>query len=200
MLVAMENIIQSEAAKKGKKIFWTTFAGFFVWNSLSIYWVYNALRIIGPSAAAPVTLIPFSLAPLLMSAACWLYYRMRLATKISWSLIALVCFWIGYEYLNQSWELKFPWMTLGNGFAVSHQWVQWYEYTGVFGGTVWIWLVNIFGFLIYCGLQKKQSAALRSRRIITFVLLIVLPVGFSLYRYYTYTEQADPAAYRLINR
>ncbi|MEO6851098.1 MAG: apolipoprotein N-acyltransferase, partial [Mucilaginibacter sp.] len=76
MLVAMENIIGSSTAKKGKKIFGVTFIGFFIWNSFSIYWVYNALKMIGAVAALPVTLIPFSLAPLLMSTACWLYYRL----------------------------------------------------------------------------------------------------------------------------
>src|ERR1700742_3215374 len=67
MLVAIENIIQSSAVKKGKKIFGITFLGFLVWNVLSTYWVYNALKVIvGPVTAAPITLIPYGLAPLLM--------------------------------------------------------------------------------------------------------------------------------------
>ncbi|HTE01750.1 MAG TPA: apolipoprotein N-acyltransferase [Mucilaginibacter sp.] len=192
MLVAIENIIQSATAKKGKKIFWLSFLGFFVWNSLSIYWVYNALKMIGPVVAAPVTLIPFSLAPLMMATACWLYYRVRLVTKRGWALSALVCLWVGYEYLHQTWDLKFPWMTLGNGFAVSHQWVQWYEYTGAYGGTVWIWVINVLGFLIYDGLNKKQSKY-RRKLIIAFVLVLVFPLSFSLYRYSAYTEQQNPA-------
>jgi apolipoprotein N-acyltransferase len=193
MLVAMENIIKSTSLKKGRKIFGVTFTGFFIWNSLSIYWVYNALKIIGPTAAIPVTLIPFSLAPLLMSTACWLYYRLRLITKRHWSLAGLVCFWIGYEYLHQNWDLNFPWMTLGNGFAVTHQWIQWYEYTGVYGGTIWIWIVNILVFLIYNGLSEKQNSQVRLKLISAFVLILALPVSFSLYRYYTYKEQQNPS-------
>src|SRR3569833_1493131 len=127
MLMAVENIIRSDYKKKGKKIFGTAFLGFLVWNTLSVYWVYNALKMVGAVAALPVSLIPYSLAPLLMATVFWLYYRLRLVTKRHWSLVALVCFWVGYEYLNQSWDLRFPWMTLGNGFAVMHQWVQWYE-------------------------------------------------------------------------
>jgi apolipoprotein N-acyltransferase len=56
-------------------------------------------------------------------------------------------------------------MTLGNGFAVSHQWVQWYEYTGVYGGTVWIWIVNILLFLIYLGLKEGQNKKARLKLI-----------------------------------
>jgi apolipoprotein N-acyltransferase len=118
---------------------------------------------------------------------------MRAYTKRNISLALLVCLWIGYEYLHQTWDLKFPWMTLGNGFAVSHQWVQWYEYTGVYGGTLWIWLSNIFIFLIYIGLREAQPAAARLRQISIWVAIMILPLSFSLYRYYTYVENADPA-------
>src|SRR6202000_2532855 len=154
MLMAMENIIQSTSTKKGKLLFATTFIGFFVWNTLCIDCVYNSQKIIGPVISVPISLIPYSLGPLLMATACWLYYRLRLSIGRSWGLVGLVCFWIGYEYLPQNWDLAFPWMTLGNGFAVSHQWVQWYEYTGVYGGTIWIWVVNILIFLIYNGLRE----------------------------------------------
>ncbi|TWR30440.1 apolipoprotein N-acyltransferase [Mucilaginibacter pallidiroseus] len=193
MLVAIENIIKSTAAKKGKKIFNITFLGFFIWNTLCIYWVYNALKMIGPIVAAPITLIPYALGPLLMSTACWLYYRMRLASSRPISLVALVCFWIGYEYLHQSWDLNFPWMTLGNGFAVSHQWIQWYEYTGVYGGTIWIWTVNILAFLIYIGLREAQTSKLRIKLFTALALVLILPLGLSLYRYYNYQEQTNPS-------
>src|SRR6185437_13375188 len=193
MLVAIENIIRSDYTKKGKKIFGTAFIGFFIWNTLSIYWVYNALKMIGEVVALPVSIIPWSLGPLLMATACWLYYRLRRIASRGISLTGLVCFWIAYEYLHQSWPLAFPWMTLGNGFAITHQWVQWYEYTGVYGGTVWIWVLNILVFLIYMGLKEGQNKALRSKLISAFVIVLVLPLGFSLYRYYSYREQRNPS-------
>jgi len=193
MLIMMENIIQSDVAKKGKKIFGYTFLGFFIWNTLCIYWVYNALKMIGEVTAMPISLIPYSLGPLLMATACWLYYKLRGITNRGLSLFGLVCFWIGYEYLHQTWDLNFPWMTLGNGFAVSHQWIQWYEYTGVYGGTVWIWIINILLFLIYTGLREGKSKALRLNLIVAFVLVLILPLSYSLYRYNTYQEQPNPS-------
>lgn len=182
MLVAMENIISTPGEKKGRKIFRVTFLGFLVWNFLSIYWVYNALKDIGEITAIPVSIIPYALGPLLMAGACWFYFRLRLLTKRSWALAGLVCLWIGYEYLHQTWDLKFPWMTLGNGFATTHQWVQWYEYTGVYGGTVWIWVVNVFVFLIYTGLREAQIKAIRIRLIAGLALALLLPLGLSLNR------------------
>ena len=193
MLILMENIIQSDAKNKGRRIFRTTFWGFFIWNTLSIYWVYNSVKMVGNLIAIPISFIPYSLGPLLMAIACWLYYKMRCFTNRNISLVALVCFWIGYEYLHQSWDLAFPWMTLGNGFAVSHQWIQWYEYTGVYGGTVWIWAANILIFLIWMGVQEAQAKQERLRLITALTLVILLPLSFSLYTYYNYTESPDPA-------
>jgi apolipoprotein N-acyltransferase len=193
MLVAVENIIKSTSAKKGKKIFGVTFLGFFIWNTLCIYWVYNSLKTIGPVAAVPISLIPYSLGPLLMATACWLYYRLRLATNRSWGLAGLDCFWIAYEYLHQTWDLNFPWMTLGNGFAVMHQWIQWYEYTGVYGGTIWIWVLNILVFLIYTGFSEAQTKAIRLKLVSVFIIVLIVPIGFSLYRYDHYKEQSDPS-------
>jgi apolipoprotein N-acyltransferase len=193
MLIALENIIQGEHTRKGKKIFQTAFLGFFIWNTLSIYWVYNSLKIVGEIVAVPISLIPYSLGPLLMATACWLYFKLRQHLNRNISLALLVCLWIGYEYLHQTWDLKFPWMTLGNGFAVMHQWVQWYEYTGVYGGTVWIWASNIFIFLIYSGLREAQPAKARLKLISILVVVLILPLAFSLFRYYTYAEVKNPA-------
>ncbi|TWR25014.1 apolipoprotein N-acyltransferase [Mucilaginibacter achroorhodeus] len=193
MLVAVENIIKSDVKSKGKKIFHIAFLGFFVWNVLCIYWVYNALKIIGPVTAIPITLIPYSLGPVLMATACWLYYRLRLKANRTISLVGLVCFWIGYEYLHQSWDLNFPWMTLGNGLATTHQWAQWYEYTGVYGGTIWIWAINILVFLIYIGLRESQAKTIRLKLIVSLVLVFILPLSFSLYTYYQYQEVPNPS-------
>ena len=193
MLIAMENIIQSTAAEKGKKIFGVTFLGFFVWNTLCVYWVYNALKMVGGAVALPLSLVPYSLGPLLMATACWLYYRLRHITKREWALAGFICFWVGYEYLNQSWDLAFPWMTLGNGFAMAHQWVQWYEYAGVYGGTIWVLVLNILIFLIYIGLREAQSKQVRLKLISVFTVVLVLPLSWSLYRYYSYREQSNPS-------
>ncbi|RYY33571.1 MAG: apolipoprotein N-acyltransferase, partial [Sphingobacteriaceae bacterium] len=158
-----------------------------------IYWVYNSLKDAGAIVAVFIALIPYSLGPLLMATACWLYYRLRLKAGRNLSLIGLVVFWIAYEYLHQTWDLNFPWMTLGNGFAVSHSWVQWYAFTGVYGGTIWIWLVNILLFLGYIGLKENFSRAKKLKLYGGAALAIVLPLGISLGMYYTYTEAENPS-------
>jgi apolipoprotein N-acyltransferase len=143
--------------------------------------------------AALISLIPFGLGAVLMTLAFWLYYRMRLITSRIWAHTGLICFWIGYEYLHQSWDLAFPWMNLGNGFASTHQLVQWYEYTGVYGGTLWVLLTNILFFEIWISLKAGTLKLNRNRLIIPAAILVIFPIAISLTIYFNYTEKSNPA-------
>ncbi len=138
-----------------------------------------------------VSIIPFGLGSLLMAIAFWLYYRLRLVSKPLVSYTGLVCFWIGYEYLHQSWDLAFPWMNLGNGFAEAHYLIQWYEYTGVYGGTLWILACNILIFETYKA--YRATAAGKIKLTALAIAAALLPVIISLGVYYGYTEKSNPA-------
>ena len=50
-------------------------------------------------------------------------------------------------------------MLIGTVFAQQTQWVQWYEYTGVSGGTLWILVVNIF---IFNSIKKYNTQGLKA--------------------------------------
>jgi len=194
ILLAVENIIGSANKRKGNLVFKTSFFCFVVWNTASIYWVINSLTAVMPTMMAVfVSIIPFGLGSLLMAIAFWLYYRLRLIASKTLSYAGLICFWIGYEYLHQTWDLAFPWMNLGNGFAQSHFFVQWYEWTGVYGGTFWVLMSNILVFETYLAFRanepQKRKYILAGRSIAH----AVLPIVVSLIIYFTYSEDSNPA-------
>jgi len=194
LLLALEDVMRGDYQKKGAKVFLLGGLTGVVWNTASIYWVFNAMNAVMPVyAAAFVSLIPFCLAALLMAFAFRLYYQLRKRYAIGWSLAGLVSFWIAYEYLHQTWDLAFPWMTLGNGFANAHQMVQWYEYTGVYGGTVWIWALNILVFLAILSARDGFAPSHRRKLLSVVVLLIGVPTFWSLWRYTTYEERENPS-------
>ncbi|MGJ1284650.1 apolipoprotein N-acyltransferase [Sphingobacterium spiritivorum] len=194
LLLAIENVIRSSEVKKGRKIGGLAFITGFLWNTASIYWVYNAMSAGLPAyAALPISLIPFGLAPLLMTIVFGLYYRLRKKQSPVCSLIGLTAFWICYEYLHQWWDLAFPWMTLGNGFAATHPLIQWYEWTGVYGGSVWIWAVNILVFLLVLHKRNIQSLTKPKRTNIALIAVLFIPIGGSLIRYFTYEEHLNPS-------
>lgn len=195
LLIAIENIIRSDSfTKKGKKVFLTAGLTAVIWNTASIYWVYNSISAVMPwYIAIFISLIPFLLGALLMAIAFRLYYQMRKKVSIGFSLFGLLAFWISYEFLHQSWDLAFPWMTLGNGFANFHQLIQWYEFTGVYGGSIWIWLINILVFLLYLN-KKKMNVLIRPRLVkVMLVLLLAVPTIYSIVRYSTYEEHINPS-------
>jgi apolipoprotein N-acyltransferase len=144
-------------------------------------------------AAVMLSLIPFGLGAFLMTLSFWCYKK---AAKIVQPIIAdilLISFWLSYEYLHQTWDLKFPWMNLGNGFSATPQLIQWYEYTGVFGGTLWVLVSNILIFRVWKAF-KVESQRLQVKKLsISLAAWIVIPIAFSIYTYTTYQEEINPA-------
>ena len=194
LLIAIDQIKNGNSLKKGKKVFLTAGLTFLLWNTACIYWVYNAISADNNAIVAfLVSLIPFGLGALLMTFAFWLYYRLSRYTSKKVAYAGLLSFYIAMEYLHQTWELSFPWMTLGNGFAGMHQLAQWYEYTGVYGGSVWIILSNIFAFEAYKA-YKSQKGYMQYRPALAWALVVILPATLSLVKYNNYQERARPAS------
>lgn len=194
LLIAIENIIRGNYENKGRKIFLVSFVTGVTWNTASIYWVFNAMNAFLPSwVSILIALIPFTLAPLLMSIVFRLYYSLRKKRNISTSFIGLISLWIIYEYLHQYWDLAFPWMTLGNGFSNFHELVQWYSFTGVYGGTAWIWLVNVLVFLTYWQYKEKVYSFSQKKLIAGTGVVIIIPIASSLITYTSYVEHINPS-------
>jgi len=195
LLLSIENILLSPTQKKkGQKVFLLAGLTALLWNTASIYWVFNAISAVMPSYIAIfISLIPFGLAALLIAIVFRFYYQLRKRYSTIVSLTGLLCFWIAYEYIHQSWDLAFPWMTLGNGFASTHQLVQWYEYTGVYGGTLWIWLCNIALFLLFRKQFIYKERSIERRQILGFAALLLIPSGISIFQYFSYKENENPS-------
>ncbi|MDR6784039.1 apolipoprotein N-acyltransferase [Pedobacter africanus] len=193
LLAALDKLKQNKEGKTGKKVFLTAGLTFLIWNTACIYWVYNAISAVNnPVVAAFVSLIPFGLGALLMTFAFWLYYRLGRVVNKNLAYAGLVSFYVAMEYLHQSWDLAFPWMTLGNGLSGMHQLAQWYEYTGVYGGSVWILLSNILAFEAWKKWKSDTKGYSRIRPALTCALLVLLPAGLSLTRYSQYKEKEVP--------
>ncbi|RYD74492.1 MAG: apolipoprotein N-acyltransferase, partial [Sphingobacteriales bacterium] len=193
LFIALESIGKSGYKKTGKKIFLTAALTFLIWNTASTYWVYNAISAYnGTLVAIPVSLIPYGLGALLMTFAFWLFYRLEKYTSKKVAYLGLVSFYIALEYLQQSWDLAFPWMTLGNGLAGMHQLAQWYDYTGIYGGSLWILASNILAFEAYKKL-RSQTGYLKFRLAGIWALLVLIPVGISLTKYFSASQKGTPS-------
>jgi len=78
--------------------------------------------------------------------------------------------------LDQYWELTWTWLTLGNALAEYPSWAQWYSFTGVFGGTFWILLIN---YIVFQLLVKHKIWGLNLKRMLIPAAVIVVPILIS---------------------
>ena len=69
--------------------------------------------------------------------------------------VFFIIFFLAFEFLELNWDFNFPWLNLGNSFAKFPALVQWYEYTGVAGGSLWILLSNVFVLFFLNGVLEK---------------------------------------------
>lgn len=159
----------------GRAIFWHSYHAFVVWNILTTWWVCNSTLIAG--------LFAIFVNALLMTIPVMLGQAVRRQLPQA-ALASLAVFWITFEHLHLRWELSWPWLTLGNGLASLPAMAQWYEYTGVLGGSAWIWTVNILVF----GLLWQRSTG----RWVRLALAVLGPIGLSLGLYFTWQEQGNP--------
>jgi len=162
------------------KVLGYSYLSFFLWNLITTYWLYFST----PFGGAFAILVN----SLLMALVFLLYHIVAKRTNFKASSAFLICLWIVFERLHLNWEFSWPWLNLGNGFSSNINWIQWYEYTGTFGGTLWVWLVNIaiFKFFLLYKEHRKKEILIRSS--IKISLMIILPIALSYLILANYTE------------
>lgn len=196
LLIIEKQFTEAPFKQKALRIFGLSFLAFALWNGLSYFWlssahpqenatssqVYQAWFAYGFAVIANA---------LMMAAVFVLFHKIRKKNGNLYGYVFLPAIWMVFEKIHLNWELAWPWMNLGNGFASYYQWVQWYEYTGAFGGTLWVWLGNIFLFLGIMKLLERKPKIEFYQYLIYFLLIVLLPITVSYIIYENYEEQGE---------
>lgn len=163
---------------------------FFIWNIISTYWIKNS------DVVAAITVI--SLNTFVMSLTFGLFHitKEKFGRKIG--NFSLIVYWLSFEYIFLHAHLTWPWLNLGNALAGNIELIQWYEYTGTLGGTLWILTSNI----IITSLVKEYSLNKANKqllyRCLLAVMLIVSPILISKQLFKHYKETGDSVKFVLI--
>lgn len=171
-------------AKKTGSVIWYGIISFALFNLLTSYWVKYAAWV-GIIAAVIV-------GTLYMTLVYWLFHltRRKLGDRLGYA--GLVVYWLTFEFLYLRAQINFPWLILGNGFANDIMLIQWYEWTGALGGSIWVLLMNIVIFKLIRGWLANRSFPANKFRISWVVGIFFVPFLFSLVRYLSYEEKEDP--------
>ncbi len=189
-LLLMEQEISkfSKINKKGWVVFGLTYLAFFIWNVVTTGWLYHAKNPDGNNSLLAVA-IPVIVNSLLMSLVFQLYYWYKKVRGTYFGLVFFVAIWLSFERFHLNWEFTWPWLNLGNSFSEYPQLIQWYDTIGATGGSFWILLINVFAFYT---LRIWQAGRIRKdlvKNISILVVIIVLPLLISIYKYNSYQEK-----------
>lgn len=140
----------SDSYDASRRSFWRmagwTALTFALWSVATVWWVWIAAPI-GVIAATVVQVVLFG-------TVFMLFHYVRKRAKPTLAYVILTCGWIAAEYIYLNGQISFPWLLLGNGFANDTWAVQWYEFTGVLGGSLWVLVANI---LIYRAIKIRRK-------------------------------------------
>lgn len=181
-----EQLLKSEKKRPSWRAFRWGYFTFFLWNIITTWWIWNST----PFGAIMAILLN----TLFQSFVYMAYFATRRALKMrSYGLLLFPLFWIAFEWWHMNWDLSWPWLNLGNGFGAYPKMIQWYEFTGILGGSLWVLLVNILAFFIIKGVHSEVfNVKDRILHIVSFVLVLIIPLTLSYVIFSNYQEKGSP--------
>jgi len=166
-LLLVEHEISKREGKTGFAVFSYAYLSFFIFNIITTYWIYHA-SLWGACMAVICN-------SLFMAIVFWLFHITKKKVGKKEGYISFVLYWLAFEYLHINWELSWTWLTLGNVFAATPRNVQWYEYTGVLGGSLLVLVANILFFKV--ALKNKINDTFNWKG---FALFLLIPIAMKL--------------------
>ncbi len=166
------------------------YIAFFLFNVATTFWIWWISPV---GAVAAIALNALQMA--------FVFYLFRWSRRhfnalLSYSL--LIAAWLAWEHVYQIIEISWPWLVLGNSFATSVKLVQWYEFTGSLGGSLWILLTNVILFETIIDIQREMFVTAKKERrrrrtlIISAIVIVLVPIYFSLIMFSYYRESDNP--------
>ena len=161
---AEESIITHDGHKNtGLKVFGLSYLAFLIWNAAATHWLINSTVFGG--------LFAIFVNSLLMAVVFQLYHQVAKRQNLRVAIVFFVSVWMAFEKMHLHWEFSWPWLNLGHVFAEFPDFIQWYEITGAFGGSLWILIINVAVFLGWIQFKKTTLASTRKLAFVFFGIL-----------------------------
>lgn len=176
------------ATLAGVRHFWVWhYLAFVLWNTFTTFWVCNAT--VGGGVFAILA------NALQMSLVFGLFRFSKRYLRGALPYVFLAVMWIAWERAYFGAQISWPWLVLGNAFASSTRLIQWYEFTGTLGGSLWIWTCNlsVFGILSALLDGRWPIYTRKARWAALFVLVTVFfaPMMLSFVIWKNYSEVSE---------
>jgi apolipoprotein N-acyltransferase len=103
------------------------------------------------------------------------------------SSLYFITAWLTVEFILSFFELGSPFFNLGNNLGANPKFIQWYEFTGAAGGTLWILAANVLLYSFLKTLKEGKKGWLQKGAVLLAVLFV--PAIISTAIFYSYKER-----------
>lgn len=188
-------LVNFQLNKRKKRTFFLRFSlnycHFIIFNSITTWWIYNA----SPGGAYMAILAN----SLLMTLPFFLTGFIAKQLGENKGLLTLMVLWLSFEYGHYYWELSWPWLSFGHVFGTQPWLIQWYEYSGVTGGTLWVLISNILAYMIARNIWiRNEKLKFQTPIFLGFGIVLLLPIVSSVLLYATYKIKNDPVEIAIV--
>ena len=178
-----EDYFSSSNKHKYLKVFGCAFVCFMTISLSSTLWLTKLLTY--------WAIIYFVVNSLLYSTVCLLFsfIKSKLGKKLGYASFVII--FTAFEYIYYNMNIAFPTIIGGVSVFNGDAWnIQWYEYTGVLGGTVWVLTSNVLFFLLSKTIINKEPRKHIVKWGASAVAVAAIPALISLAMYKNYEEKA----------
>jgi apolipoprotein N-acyltransferase len=149
---------------------WDVFKLGYIWglitNSLLLFWIAYAAPIAIPGTIGAILVLSLYPALLLL-----LFNQIQKKLKEK-AIFFLPFLWVGMEYLRSLGEIGFPWLNLAYTQTYYLELIQYASFTGVWGVSFWVVLLNVLVFLAIKNFENlKKFSWLAS----IFLVFLIIP-------------------------
>ncbi|MEX1062572.1 MAG: apolipoprotein N-acyltransferase [Balneolaceae bacterium] len=147
------------------------YGAFLVWNLIATYWLMMATLAGGTAAILANSLL--MLIPLLI-----IRYLLRSGIHPAVTPPLIAAIWVSYEFLHHNWDLAWPWLALGNGWADSTSLIQYISVTGHLGISFWVVVTAAVFYRAAAFASKKHLACAVLLALLFPAISLVMKAGY----------------------
>ena len=139
------------------------------WFFCTLHWLHSYNISVEWSVLAIIILVSITFIPF-----CLYFYGInKIPVRKEYKYMFFILLWILVEWLSCEWELSFSFHILGYCLGSVPLITQWYQYTGVMGGSIWILWTNFMFLYIIDSIKERKKHKIWAYSIIAAIPLCV---------------------------
>jgi len=164
-----------ERAKSYRELIRWSYSSLLIFSALSTWWVGSWQAKTEPFLMISCVLL-ILVHPFFFVFPLVLYRMVRRSTSRMYALAFLPFLWCGGEYLHALTDASYPWLTLGNTQTYNLYYIQFIEFTGVWGLSFLLMVHNVVFTAMLFALDRERQYQMKMLRVgLAIIGLTLLP-------------------------